>query len=137
MDKPLRIVGVLDTHYEKMDEKEYSGLFNNRVALSGNHYYNYFSEKSFRYLNQNFLSKERKGNYTVFVHGTNGAFAREEELQSKVKGTSISFESRLEDTLLTLERFTGLWGPVLMILSYFLLISSWLCFFIRVLKKPH
>lgn len=60
MDKPLRIVGVLDTHYEKLDEKEYSGLFNNRVDLSGNHYYNYFSEESFRYLNQNFPSKERK-----------------------------------------------------------------------------
>lgn len=122
MDKPLKIVGVLDTHYEKMDEKEYSGVFNNRVDLSENHYYNYFSEESFRYLNQNFPSKERKGNYTVFVHGTNGAFTREEEFQSKDKGASIRFSSRFEDTLFTLERFTGLWGPVLMILSYFLLV---------------
>lgn len=122
MDKPLKIVGVLDTHYEKMSEKEYSGVFNNRVDFSENHYYNYFSEESFRYLNQNFPSKENRGNYTVFVHGTNGAFTREEEFQSKDKGATIRFYSRFEDTLLTLERFTGLWGPVLMILSYFLLV---------------
>lgn len=120
-EKPLKIVGVLDTHFEKKDEKEYVGVFNNRVELSENHDYDYFSEESFRYLTENYPSREQKGNYIVFVHGTNGAFTREEEFQEKVQGAKIRFSSRFEDTLFRLESFVSLWGPVLMVLSYFLL----------------